>query len=29
MEEAEIGLDDSTRHVRSLTVGGAAGRVGD
>jgi hypothetical protein len=29
MGEAEIGLDDSTRHVRCLTVGGAARRVGD
>jgi hypothetical protein len=28
MGEAEIGLDDSTRHVRSLTVGGAAESVG-
>jgi hypothetical protein len=28
MGEANIGLDDLVRHVRSLTVGGAAGRVG-
>jgi hypothetical protein len=28
MGEAKIGLEDSARHVRSLTVGGAAGSVG-
>jgi hypothetical protein len=29
MGEAKIGLDYSSRHVGCLTVGGAAGRVGD
>jgi hypothetical protein len=28
MGEAQNGLDESARHVRSLTVGGAAGSVG-
>jgi hypothetical protein len=28
MGEAKIGLDDPARHVRCLTVGGAAGSVG-
>jgi hypothetical protein len=28
MEEAKIGLDDLARHVRSLTMEGAAGSVG-
>jgi hypothetical protein len=28
MGEAKVGLDDSARHGRGLTLGDAAGRVG-
>jgi hypothetical protein len=28
MGEANIGLDDSARHVRRVTLGGATGRAG-